>query len=122
VFSDARPKEAKTHRLRTSVLECVRELRETGIPGLPGLCEFQVTSVELLQRLTVFPLLPLPQTDLVVRLVPTLASASADEWVTLLTRGKLTFGGFDSDSVSFQTLSASCLWLHLNRMFCVVAE
>lgn len=69
-----------------------------------------------------FPLLPPPEMDLTVRLVPKFASASADVWVTLLTRGRLTFGGLESDSVSFQALSASCLWLSLNRMFCVVSE
>lgn len=120
------PNVVTTPKLRTIALEYVRELcllpRETGTPGLLGLCEFQISLSGVVEGHSVPSAAPVPETDLIVRLVSALTSASADVWVTLLTRRTLTFGGFESDSVSFQALSSSCLWLSLNRMFCVVSE
>lgn len=108
-----------TPNLRTAALECERtllaSLESQGHQGFLAFVSFRSASVEL-WRNAVFPLLPLCLS------LTWLASWFQHSHLPLLTRRTLTFGGFESDSVSFRALSSSCLWLSLNRMFCVVSE
>lgn len=90
-------------------------LESQGQQGLLAFVSFRSASMEL-WKTVVFPLLAL-----CLRLT-WLASWFQHPHLPLLTRRTLTFGGFESDSVSFLALSSSCLWLSLNRMFCVVSE
>lgn len=70
------PSGFSTHRLKTTVLDCVRELsllpRETGMQGLLGFCEFQVSSSEVVEGNGVPSAASVPEPDLTVRLLPTL--------------------------------------------------